>query len=109
MSSKHLDDLRKIIESKRWIIVSEEYGDDLSISAVWTIGNREGKTVRLIFEGMGDLSVLPVEESYACYAEGDKSRTLYFGKNNKVEWKKNLMKFADELKTLFVLPHPNLQ
>jgi hypothetical protein len=100
MSSMHLDDLRRTIESRKWIILSEMDGDDFSISAIWIVANRAGKKIRLIFEGMGDLSVLPIEESYACHLEEDKVKSLYFGKNNKAEWKANLQMFADQLSAL---------
>jgi hypothetical protein len=80
MSSKHLDDLRKMMEAKGLLILSEGSGDDLAVSAVWIVENRAGEKIRLIFEGMGDLSVFPIEQSYACRIDGDDARPLYFCK-----------------------------
>ena len=97
MSEMHLKDLKRMIESRKWTILLEEDGDDFAISATWIIENQAGKKIRLVFEGMEDLSVLPIEKSYGCYVEETKSKGLYFGKNDKGEWRKNLEKFADEM------------
>ena len=100
MTSRHLDDLRKMIKSRKLIIISEEEGDDFLVSAVWVIENRAGKKIRLIFEGMSDLSVSPIEQSYACRINEDGAESLYFGKNNKTEWRRNLNAFIGRLDIL---------
>ena len=95
MSSRHLDELRKAIEANHGTILAEEEGDDLSISGVWVVRNQAGKTIHLVFEGMGDLGVLPIEKSYACYIDEDESQSLYFRRIGR--WRNDLTKFVEEM------------
>ena len=94
---RHLDDLYRILAARNWQI-DESAGNHLHVSAVWTLRHpATSAAVRLIFEGMGDPSVLPVEQSYGCHVENAPHLSLYFSKNNPAQWRRDLAAFADTL------------
>ncbi|WP_146190879.1 hypothetical protein [Pectobacterium parmentieri] len=82
----------------KWEIVSEDEGDDFSISGCWVVFSvKYRKRFNIVFDGLGDLTVLPMNECYACHIEENSSLSLYFSKNNIREWKANLSKFVIDL------------
>ncbi|ACX86204.1 hypothetical protein [Pectobacterium parmentieri] len=98
MSKMHLDDLRREFFLMKWEIVSEDEGDDFSISGCWVVFSvKYRKRFNIVFDGLGDLTVLPMNECYACHIEENSSLSLYFSKNNIREWKANLSKFVIDL------------
>ena len=97
MSETHLNALRNALESNRWIVVSELDGDDYSISAIWVVSRPDGSTVRQIeFDGLDDMKVLPIEESYGCRIREYPSISLYFARINR-SWNGLLSEFIEEL------------
>jgi hypothetical protein len=107
VSSFHIADIENSLYHHDWRI-TKSAGNDLEISEIWVIGKYH-KRLTLIFEGMGDLEVLPIEESYGCYLQNDPSASLYFSKNNRKEWGKNLLDFIKKLEEIIrccpVQPH----
>lgn len=97
--NKHIEDLRDKLHHNNWTILEELEGNDLNISGNWIIQHlyRPNKLTTLVFEGMGDLEVLPIEQSYACYLSENPSISLYFSKNNPVAWRENLNDFISKL------------
>jgi hypothetical protein len=95
MSSAHIKDIENHIYQHGWTIEKKE-GNDLDVPEVWLL-NKHRSRLLLIFDGMGDLDVLPVEQSYGCYIDGTPSVSLYFSKNNRQEWKKKLLEFMKKL------------
>jgi hypothetical protein len=98
MSSFHIADIENRLNNSDWII-TRAAGNDLDISETWVIGKYH-KTVTLVFTGMGDLDVLPIEKSYGCHLQNDPSVSLYFSKNNRKEWEKNLLDFMKKLEEI---------
>jgi hypothetical protein len=98
VSSFHIADIENSLCNNDWVI-SRYVGNDLDISEIWVV-RKYHKMLTLVFGGMGDLEVLPVEESYECYLKNDPSVSLYFSKNNKKEWKKNLLNFIKKIEEI---------
>jgi hypothetical protein len=100
MADWHLKELRAALEKRGWRIEAELPGDNYAISGSWRM-KRAGDTRHLIvdFEGMDDLRVLPLSESYACDARGT-SHSLYFlrrgvrGSKTRERWKSELAAFV---------------
>ena len=66
---RHLNDLSRLLTAHHWQIAEHE-GNELDISAVWPLRHPAAPTpIRLAFEGMGDLAVLPLAQSYGCHIE----------------------------------------
>jgi hypothetical protein len=101
VSSFHIADIENSLHNGDWII-TRSAGNDFDISEIWVI-EKYHKILTLIFEGMGDLEVLPIEESYGCHLQNDPSASLYFSKNNRKEWKKNLLNFIKKLEEIIRL------
>lgn len=97
---KHLDYLRTSLEAHGWRIVDVEPGNDLDISETWVVAlatHAGTSTVRrLAFEGMGDLAVLPVEESYACFEVERPVNSAYFSRNGSM-WKQRIEDFVKSI------------
>lgn len=94
---RHLDDLYRTLTTRN-LRIDESAGNGLDISAVWTLRHPAAPAaVRLIFEGMGKLSALPIEQSYGCHVENAPHLSLYFSKNNPMQWRRDLAAFADTL------------
>ncbi|MBA6339317.1 hypothetical protein H4J57_19205 [Colwellia sp. BRX8-7] len=84
MSFEHISQLRVKLENSNWVIFEELAGDEYSISAIWLIGRPNGNNMlNVIFEGLDDSSVLPLEKSYGCHIQENKDLSLYFHKINK--------------------------
>ena|SRR5258708_18836394 len=99
MGDTHLNEMRKALERKGWNILSEEEGDGYRISRVWRIRrSTRAETTELLFDGMDDLQVLPVERAYGCHAAGRESLSIYFGSMK--EFRKALPEFVSRLDSL---------
>lgn len=97
MSIEHLELLRVGLENKKWIILEEMAGDDSSVSAIWKISRPNGDSeFNLVFEGLDDLAVLPIEKSYGCHIQNNEEVGLYFGKVGK-SFPSDLNKFMEAL------------
>lgn len=99
MSEKHINDIVRELSKHKWTITSDLPGDGLMISRYWIITNPRQRNIELkiAFEGMDDLEVLPIEKCYGCYLVTNKAISLYFSKNNPHKWKKDLSEFVDSL------------
>ena len=95
MSGFHIEDIENQLCHRGWSITKID-GNELDISEVWNI-EKFHKKHSLIFDGLGDLAVLPITESYGCYLDGTPQISLYFAKNNRNEWKKKLFIFLDKI------------
>lgn len=103
MARWHLDELRTVLERKGWRVVAELPGDDYRVSATWEL-RRSGEPDPLLidFEGLDDLKVLPVDESYACRVRGT-DHSLYFsrrgetGSTARARWRDELESFVRSL------------
>jgi hypothetical protein len=75
----HLKDLRATLERRGWRFSGELPGDDRAISATWSFERSGNGLTKLLvdFDGLDDLQVLPLSESYACRARGTEF-SLYF-------------------------------
>ena len=94
---RHLDDLYRTLTTRN-LRIDESAGNGLDISAVWTLRHPAAPAaVRLIFEGMGELSALPIEQSYGFHVKNAPHLSLYFSKNNPMQWRHDLAAFADAL------------
>lgn len=102
---RYIKDLKNQLYLHNWTILEELDGNNLDISGYWKIQHlyNPAKSILLAFEGMGDLEVLPLEQSYACFLVDHKEVSLYFCKNNPKKWKKDLNQFVLSL-FLYVNP-----
>jgi len=97
---RHLNDLSHQLTAHRWQIAEHE-GNKLDISAVWELRHPATPApIRLVFEGMGDLAVLPLVQSYGCHVEHAPYISLYFAKNNPTQWQRDLSAFVDVLEQM---------
>jgi len=97
MSLEHISGLRTKLENSRWNIVEEIEGDEYAISAIWKIARPNGDhELNIIFEGLDDLSVLPIEKSYGCHIQENDDINLYFNKVSK-GYSSDLKAFINEL------------
>ena len=97
MSLFHLDELRKALGKKNWVLASESEGDDYKISAIWLVERLDGKYgFRLAFEGLHESGVLPIEKSFACHVESTPEISLYFHKPG-IKWQKSLNSFMERI------------
>jgi hypothetical protein len=80
MAQWHLNDLRASFERYGWRVVAELPGDDYKISGSWELLRGGNVSVLIIdFEGIDDMSTLPINEAYACRIRGSE-HSLYFGR-----------------------------
>lgn len=95
----HIDDLETILYNNQWQILERKLGNDFDISEIWLISHLyyPNYPINIVFEGLDDLQVLPIEQSYVCYVLEDKNINLYFPKHNKNEWKKSLTIFISQI------------
>ena len=104
MAEWHLNKLRAALERRGWHIVAELPGNDYDISAIWEI-QRSAKRPSLFieFDGLDDMETLPIDQSYGCRTQGNKSLSLYFGKRGdngsrkREVWQKKLQHFIEGL------------
>lgn len=100
MALKHLEELREELTAHQWSVEELPGDNEFYISAIWKVWNPKypGIVLEIVFDGMDELTTLPVEESYGCYIEGYSEQTLYFFDNDRL-WKSNLMQFLEALET----------
>ena len=97
MTKRHLADLESALDRDHWKILERLAGDGYRISGYWIIARPDGSDrIRLTFEGLDDLKVLPMEESYGCHAEHVADGDLYFAKGS--SWASNLRTFMNALR-----------
>jgi len=100
MARWHLDELRTALEGIGWRIAAELPGDDYRVSATWEL-RRSGYPAGAVvdFEGLDDLKVLPIEQSYGCHTRGAE-HSLYFrrrgqsGSPARARWRRELDSFV---------------
>lgn len=88
----HLNDLENALIRDNWDITDRMDGNDLDVSGIWRIV-RYGRYQELIFEGMGDLEVLPMAKSYGCHLKDRPAVSLHFSKKGR-SWPEDLRKFV---------------
>jgi len=97
MSIEHLKLLRDSLERNKWVVTHELPSDNYRISAKWKISRRNGDSPKtLIFEGLHELDVLPIEQSYGCHIQNNEGLSLYFGKISK-SFPSELVSFVETL------------
>lgn len=97
MSLEHISDLRVKLENSKWKIIEEISGDDYSISAIWKISRLNGEhKLNIVFEGLNEKAVLPIEKSYGCHILENQKINLYFNKISK-GYVSDLNNFINEL------------
>lgn len=80
MSIEHLDLLKRYLAKAKWIVDKELKGNDYDISGYWVVIRPNGKSEHtIVFEGLDEAGVLPMEKSYACHIQGNNELSLYFG------------------------------
>ncbi|WP_415912134.1 hypothetical protein [Neptuniibacter sp. QD37_11] len=80
MSIEHLDVLKRNLAESKWIIDEELQGNDYDISGYWVVIRPNGTNEHtIVFEGLDEAGVLPMEKSYACHIQGNNELSLYFG------------------------------
>ena len=96
MADWHLDDLRKALANGGWKLLAIHDGDGRAISGSWEIQRSTRKAPAMIdFDGLDDLSCLPMNESYACHVRGG-GPSLYFSKPGP-KWREELTAFVHAL------------
>lgn len=105
MAQWHLNSLLNKLVNDGFVIYEELDGNDYDISAEWVVCyKRTEKTARLLFEGLDDLAVLPIDKSYGVYLAGMPNTKAYISKQkpNKScalkEWDESIDKLICELK-----------
>lgn len=100
---RHIDSLQTCLLANHWTLLEEQEGNGLDISGRWVIrhASRPDKTLTLGFEGMGDLDVLPMAQSYGCFLVENHGICLYFSKNNRAKWQRDVRQFVVDL-TVYV-------
>ncbi len=91
----HLNDLENALTQQKWDITARLDGNDLDVSGIWQIA-RHDRHEELIFEGMGDLEVLPMDKSYGCHLKSQPTISLYFSKKGR-SWPGSLREFLAAL------------
>jgi hypothetical protein len=101
LSKPHLQALEEALLRKGWRVVAVHPGDDYRISATWEIQRNSQELSSFIdFDGLDDMTCLPLEESYGCHIRGqsakDNTARLYFRRPNKSRalWEKDLATFV---------------
>lgn len=100
MAEWHLKELRDGLENRGWRLINALPGDGRGISAYWQFQRSSNEPIITIaFEGLGDLSVLPLEKSYGCHVVGRETTGLYFKKRSRDDgerhrtWRQELSDF----------------
>ena len=101
LSKPHLQALEEALLRKGWRVVAVHPGDDYRISATWEIQRNSQELSSFIdFDGLDDMTCLPLEESYGCHVRGrlanDETARLYFRRPNKSRtlWEQDLAAFV---------------
>ena len=98
MSRQHLADIRSTLERNHWQVIEELPGNDYDVSAVWKIARPDGSNVfHLEFEGLDDMSTLPIEQAYAIKVREAPEVSVYFGRASR-SWPEALEEFFNMLK-----------
>jgi hypothetical protein len=99
MATWHLEQLRAALERRGWEC-TELPGDDSSISATWELKRAgDDRVLHVDFEGLDDLRVLPLAESYGCNVR-EGALSLYFRRQRSRElWEAELRAFVGGLET----------
>ncbi len=107
MSREHWQGLEAALGRRGWRIVAVHAGDGYAISASWEIQRSSRRPSLFIdFDGLDDMTCLPLEQSYACHVRGSSPRdgasSLYFRPPNKSRalWEKDLAAFVANLDRL---------
>lgn len=68
MSPFHIQSIAAALAGQGWDIQAQA-GDDYAISEIWALSKVRfsGVVLHLVFEGMDEHTVLPLEKAYACY------------------------------------------
>jgi hypothetical protein len=100
MSTAHLVEIRSQLEACGWEIAAEDGGDGRSVSAIWQVVDRSGKRTRhIVFEGMDERAVLPIENAYGCHVQEAPKVSLYFFRIHG-RWKDAVKPFIDAFNRL---------
>ena len=104
MAQWHLQELRVALEQRGWRLISEQPGDDNSISAYWHLQRSVNEPTLVIgFEGQGQTDCLPLSKSYGCFVVGEENIKLYFkrrsqeNKERHQQWQEELQKFIGQM------------
>ena len=98
MSEVHLDDIRRCLEDAYWRIAEELDGDGYRISAVWVVERPNGDSrFHLEFDGLDDMSTLPIDQSYGCSIREAPKVSCYFSRQGR-SWPKELAEFDRKLR-----------
>ncbi|GAA4791408.1 hypothetical protein [Lysobacter hankyongensis] len=103
MAQWHLDESINALGSKGWQLHAEIPGDERKTSAAWVI--HRGNALMIDFEGLDDLSILPVEWAHACAARNS-PHSLFFSRRGthdalvRRRWLQQLKRFVESLDTL---------
>lgn len=95
MADWHLTDIEEALKRRGWRIVERLPGDDYRISATWRIerGNDQ-RAVLIDFDGLDDLKILPIGQSYSC-TQRSTGNSLYFRrKGARDDWHAELTAFV---------------
>ncbi|OOS08346.1 hypothetical protein SAMN02745664_11650 [Moraxella cuniculi DSM 21768] len=98
---KHISDIRNELYKKNFKIDNEIDGNEHDVSKYWVISHIYNPllTFTIMFYGLSDDGVLPIEDSYGCELMENKNISLYFIKNNQITWKKSLEIFVDNIQS----------
>ena len=100
MSEIHLSDLRSQLENNHWIISNELNGNDYDISGVWEIETIDKKyRFSILFEGLEETGVLPLNKSYGCRVKEHPEIRAYFSRKSR-SWPNELNEFIVGLKNI---------
>jgi hypothetical protein len=100
MSNRHLKALEESLGAKGWRVVAAIPGNDYDGSGTWEIQRSTGEPCVLIdFEGLDDMTCLPLQESYGCHVRGIRTISLYFRRVNRSQqlWDRELADFLQQL------------
>ena len=97
MSEEHLKELRKSLETNKWIVIEELPGNDYEISGYWKVARPDRSSeLSLAFEGLDENETLSIQKAYSCHVVGHEGISLYFGKLGK-SFPNELAKFTKGL------------
>jgi hypothetical protein len=100
VSTAHLDDIKSQLGACGWEIAAEESDDGRAVSGIWRVVDRSGRRTRhIVFEGVGERAVLPIEHAYACHVREAPQVSLYFFRIHG-RWKDALKPFMDAFNRL---------
>ncbi len=100
MSQKHLDDLRKALERKHWVVSKELEGNGYDVTGSWEVSRPDESTAfHIDFEGLDDLETLPINKAFGCRVRERTDVAAYFARVTR-SWPAELASFIGELGTL---------